>query len=46
MESLERIRGTFRSPTGRRYGPEFIDIGIEIGWRLYDVILDEFAPVL
>lgn len=46
MESLERIRGTFRSPTGRRYGPEFIDIGIDIGWRLYDVILDEFAPVL
>ncbi|HDI61045.1 MAG TPA: HD domain-containing protein [Desulfobacteraceae bacterium] len=46
MESLERIRGTFRSSTGRRYGPEFIEIGIEIGWRLYDVILDEFAPVL
>jgi hypothetical protein len=46
MESLERIRGTFRSATGRRYGPEFIDIGIEIGWRLYEVILDEFAPVL
>jgi hypothetical protein len=46
MESLERIRGTFRSATGRRYGPEFIDIGIEIGRRLYDVILDEFAPVL
>lgn len=46
MDSLQRIRGTFRSATGRRYGPEFIDIGIEIGWRLYDVILDEFAPVL
>jgi Predicted HD superfamily hydrolase len=46
MESLERIRGTFRSPTGRRYGPEFIDIGIEVGWRLYDVILEEFAAVL
>jgi hypothetical protein len=46
METLARIRGTFRSLTGRRYGPEFIDIGIEVGWRLYDVIRDEFGGML
>jgi hypothetical protein len=43
METLRQIRGTFRSPTGRHYGPEFIDIGLEVGWRLYDMIRSEFA---
>jgi hypothetical protein len=42
MESLLRIRDTFRSPTGQHYGPEFIDLGIEIGWELYEVIQHEF----
>ena len=42
MKALTRIRSTFRSPTGRRYGPEFIDQGIDIGWQLYEVILKEF----
>ena len=46
MESLTRIRGTFRSPTGQRYGPEFIDLGLAIGWQLYDVIRSEFAGAL
>lgn len=40
--SLERIRDTFRTETGKKYGPEFIDIGIEIGNRLYKRINDEF----
>ena len=42
MALLKKIRGTFRSPTGRRYGPQFIDIGIAIGEELYQVILDDF----
>ena len=42
MESLARIRDTFRSPTGQRYGPQFIDLGIAIGWQLYDLIRDDF----
>jgi hypothetical protein len=35
MEGIERIRYTFRTPTGKTYGPDFIDRGIEIGRRLY-----------
>jgi hypothetical protein len=35
LEGVERIRETFRSETGRHYGPDFIDRGMEIGRRLY-----------
>ena len=43
MALLKKIRSTFRSPTGRRYGPQFIDLGISIGEELYRVILSDFA---
>jgi hypothetical protein len=46
MESLSRIRATFRTPTGRAYGPRFIDAGIAIGEELYRVIHDEFSAYL
>lgn len=36
LEGVGRIRSTFRSDTGRRYGPDFIDRGMEIGRRLYE----------
>jgi len=35
MEGIERIRNTFRTHTGKTYGPDFIDRGLEIGRRLY-----------
>ncbi len=35
MEGIERIRTTFRTRTGKEYGPDFIDRGLEIGHRLY-----------
>jgi hypothetical protein len=38
MEGIERIRDTFRTRTGRIYGPDFIDRGIEIGVKFYKVI--------
>jgi len=46
MESLARIRATFRTPTGRIYGPRFIDAGIAIGEELYRVICSEFSAYL
>jgi hypothetical protein len=46
MESLSRIRTTFRTPTGRTYGPRFIDAGIAIGEELYRVIHSEFSAFL
>lgn len=35
MGWIIRIKDTFRTHTGRRYGPEFIDLGIEIGWAIH-----------
>jgi len=41
LEGVGRIRETFRSETGRRYGPDFIDRGMEIGRRLYAELTGE-----
>jgi len=35
MKGIEKIKETFRTATGKRYGPEFIDQGIAIGNTLY-----------
>jgi hypothetical protein len=35
MEVIVKIKDTFRTDTGKKYGPEFIDIGIEIGNEIY-----------
>jgi len=45
MASLARIKSTFRTATGRAYGPGFIDLGIAIGEELYQAIRDEFCDV-
>jgi hypothetical protein len=45
MAGLEKIKLTFRTHTGIRYGPQFIDIGIAVGKELYQVIVDEFASL-
>lgn len=42
MKAVSRIRDTFRSVTGKQYGPQFIDIGISIGDLLYEYIKQEF----
>ncbi|RJP67405.1 MAG: hypothetical protein C4532_14660 [Candidatus Abyssobacteria bacterium SURF_17] len=43
MEGVKRIATTFRSQTGMRYGPEFIEIGLAIGNKLYDELLKRLA---
>lgn len=35
MKGVEKIKETFRTETGKRYGPEFIDQGIRIGNVVY-----------
>lgn len=35
MEGIRKIKETFRTETGQKYGPEFIDFGIEIGNEIY-----------
>ena len=39
MEGIERIRETFRTETGKTYGPDFIDRGIKIGMKFYTIML-------
>ena len=43
MAVLAAIRDTFRTDTGKRYGPHFIDMGLAIGEILYSRIETEFA---
>jgi hypothetical protein len=40
IEGINRIKGTFRTGTGRRYGPEFIDSGLSIGEVIYQRLMD------
>jgi hypothetical protein len=44
MSHIARIKNTFRSTTGRKYGPQMIDLGLLIGQKIYRMILTEFAP--
>ena len=46
MEKLKTIKTTFRTATGKKYGPQFIDLGLAIGEELFGVIKSEFAGYL
>lgn len=39
LDKMKSIRSTFRSQTGKDYGPEFIDMGLELGSTLYKKML-------
>ncbi|MFW6428988.1 MAG: HD domain-containing protein [Desulfosalsimonas sp.] len=43
MAYLKKIRSTFRTPTGKRYGPQIIDLGVAIGEELYEFIRKQYA---
>ena len=46
MQGIAKIKSTFRTDTGKQYGPQFIDTGLAIGDELYEVIKREFAQYL
>ncbi len=46
MEKLKKIKTTFRTTTGQKYGPQFIDLGLAIGEELLGVIKSEFSAYL
>ncbi|MFZ5571965.1 MAG: hypothetical protein ACOZF0_16320 [Thermodesulfobacteriota bacterium] len=46
IKGLAKIKDTFRTKTGKKYGPLFIDTGLTIGAELYEVIRTEFAEYL
>ncbi len=43
MEEIARIKATFRSHTGKVFGPEFIDLGLSIGNNIYEFLRERFA---
>lgn len=45
LKILQKIKTSFRSRTGKKYGPQFIDMGVCIGERLYDLIQTEFSDL-
>jgi hypothetical protein len=42
MTGVYRIIDTFRTPTGRQYGPEIIESGVEVGKEIYRYLLNRF----
>jgi len=46
MKGIARIKDTFRTETGRVYGPEFIDLGLQIGEKIYQYLEQRFAAEL
>ncbi len=46
MSFLKKIRQTFRTETGRAYGPQFIDQGLAIGEDLYRYIRMTYKDIL
>jgi hypothetical protein len=46
MEGIAAIKETFRTETGKIYGPEFIELGLQIGEKIYQFLLERFAEEL
>jgi len=46
MESLLKIRDSFRTETGKKYGPGFINIGVSIGEDLFNIIKSDYAHLM
>jgi hypothetical protein len=44
LQGLQRIKTTFRTKTGKHYGPQFIDLGLRIGQELFDILVTEYSP--
>ncbi len=44
VRGIEKIKSTFRTDTGKKYGPEFIEKGLEIGARLLGMWKDKSKP--
>jgi hypothetical protein len=46
MEGISAIKETFRTETGRVYGPEFIELGLKIGVKVHQLLLERFSEEL
>ena len=43
MKGIARIKDTFRTDPGKVYGPEFIDLGLAIGEKIYQFLQGRFT---
>ena len=46
MEGISQIKETFRTETGKIYGPEFIELGLKIGEKIYQLLQERFSEEL
>jgi hypothetical protein len=46
MEGISGIKETFRTETGKIYGPEFIELGLKIGEKIYQLLRERFSKEL
>jgi hypothetical protein len=46
MEGISWIKKTFRTGTGKIYGPEFIELGLRIGEKIYEFLQQRFYEEL
>jgi hypothetical protein len=46
MEGISWIKETFRTETGKTYGPEFIELGLKIGEQIYQFLQERFSEEL
>ena len=46
MEGICGIKETFRTETGKIYGPEFIELGLKIGEKVYRFLEERFSEEL
>ncbi len=46
LKGIARVKKTFRSEAGKTYGPEFIDLGLQIGEKIYQWLQKRFDAEL
>jgi len=46
MEGISGIKETFRTETGKTFGPEFIELGLKIGVKIYQFLEERFSEEL
>ena len=46
MERIPSIKETFRTGTGKIYGPKFIELGLKIGEKIYLFLQERFSEEL
>jgi hypothetical protein len=44
LENIRKIKTSFRSKAGKKYGPQFIDLGLSVGEALFKIIQKNFNP--